>query len=235
VDTRGRILEAALDCFTESGYDQTTVSRIRERSGVSNGALFHHFPTKEAIADALYVDAIVSFQEGLWALIERKPRSLRAAVKAAIAHHIAWIEENVERARFVYARGTLDFDSRAGTELDVLNRKLARAYREWMEPLARGGQIRPMSMVVLTAVVAGPTHALARRWLAGQLSGPLHAHLEQLADAACAGLSGTPASSRRTPSAAPRRSRLRVELLSDDGGVVARGEATAELRSLDAA
>src|SRR5205085_6837686 len=63
---RTRILDSALECFTEVGYEQTTIARIRQRSDVTNGALFHHFPNKEAIADALYVEAIGSFQEGLW-------------------------------------------------------------------------------------------------------------------------------------------------------------------------
>ena len=68
-----RILQAALACFVERGYEQTTVARVRERSGVSNGALFHHFPTKEAIADALYVEAMASYQQGLWELLAPAP------------------------------------------------------------------------------------------------------------------------------------------------------------------
>ena len=61
-ETRRRILDAALACFLASGYEQTTIARIRERSGTSNGALFHYFPSKEAIAEALYTGAIASFQ-----------------------------------------------------------------------------------------------------------------------------------------------------------------------------
>jgi AcrR family transcriptional regulator len=91
-DTRSVILERALACFVESGYEQTTIAAIRERSGVSNGALFHHFHTKEAIADALYVEAMASFQEGLWELLRRQPRSLRAAVRGTISHQLRWIE-----------------------------------------------------------------------------------------------------------------------------------------------
>jgi AcrR family transcriptional regulator len=73
-DTRTRILKAALACFTADGYEQTTTARIRERSGVSNGTLFHHFPTKEAIADALYVQAMSSYQEGgAPARLDRRP------------------------------------------------------------------------------------------------------------------------------------------------------------------
>ena len=39
MSVRDRVLQAALDCFTEDGYERTTIARIRERSGVSNGAL----------------------------------------------------------------------------------------------------------------------------------------------------------------------------------------------------
>src|ERR1700747_435760 len=106
-DTRPRILDAALACFLEAGYEQTTIARIRERSGVSNGTLFHRFPTKEAIADALYVESMASFQEGLWQLLARRPRSLRAAVRGTISHQLRWTEEQQDRARFLYTRGHL--------------------------------------------------------------------------------------------------------------------------------
>jgi AcrR family transcriptional regulator len=229
MDTRSRILDAALACFVEAGYEQTTIARIRERSGVSNGALFHQFATKEAIADALYVEAIASFQQGLWELLERRPRSLRAAIRGTIAHQIQWIEANADRARFVYGRGNLDWTSPAGAEVDRLNRKLADAYRAWMAPFVDAGQVRPMPMMVLTAVVAGPTHAIARRWLAGQAKKPLHSYQAQLTDAATAAVSGTPAPARRPPQPEPRHGRLRLQLTSRDGSIIAEGEATVEL------
>ena len=234
-DTRARILDAALACFAEAGYEQTTIARIRERSGVSNGALFHHFPTKEAIVDALYVDAIESFQQGLWELLQTRSRSLRAALGGAISHQLRWIEQNQDRARFLYMRGHLDWDSPASAQLQELNRSLAQAYREWMAPLVERGQIRPMSMLMLNAIVTGPVHAIAGRWLAGQLHSPLYAYADELADAAAAVLSGTPASSRRHPRSLASQGRIRLELVSDDGSVIANGEATAELLPRSAA
>ena len=85
-------------------------------------------------------------------------------------------------------------------------------------------------MLVLTAIVTGPTHAIARRWLAGQLSSPLHAYREELVAAARAALGGSAARARRRPHSVTRRGRVRLELLADDGSVLANGEATAELR-----
>jgi AcrR family transcriptional regulator len=228
MDTRSRILDAALACFVEAGYAQTTIARIRGRSGVSNGALFHQFPTKEAIADALYVEAIASFQQGLWELLDRPPLSLREAVRGVIAHQIGWIEANADRARFVYAHGNLGRDSPASAELDQLNRELADAYRQWMAPFAEAGQIRPIPMLVLNAVVSGPTHAIARQWLAGQASEPLRSYLDQLADAAAAALSGPPAATawHRDPG---RHGRMRLQIVADDGSIIAEGEATMDL------
>jgi AcrR family transcriptional regulator len=229
---RTRILDSALSCFIEFGYDQTTIARIRERSQVTNGALFHHFPSKEAIADALYVDALGSFQEGLWDLLRRKPRSVRAAVRGVLAHQLTWIEAHTDLARFLYMRGHVDWDSPAGTELAARNRSLADAYRDWMMPLVRNGQVRPMSMLMATAIVGGPAHAIARRWLAGELREPLGAYLDELVDAATAALSGTPASVARQSVELPRAGRIRLELVAEDGSVLAAGEAEADLTAL---
>jgi AcrR family transcriptional regulator len=228
IQTRRRILDAALACFLEDGYEQATIARIRQRSGTSNGALFHHFASKEAVADALYVEAIVSFQRGLWDLLRRKPRSLRTAVRGTIAHQLRWTEQHADLARFVYLRGHLGWDSPGGAEVETLNRELAAAFRQWMAPLADSGEIRPASMLVVSAIVSGPAHAIAQRWLAGQLTAPLTAFVDELADAAWAGLRGTQVPARPARQV-PACGRLTLELVSDDGTVIARGQATTQL------
>jgi AcrR family transcriptional regulator len=247
-DTRRRVLDVALECFLADGYEQTTIARIRKLSGTSNGALFHHFASKEAIADALYVEAIASFQAGLWELLSRKPASLHDAVHGAIAHQLTWTEQNAALARFVYARGHLDWNSPQGAELAALNSGLAAAFKEWMAPLVRSGEIRPGPMLLITAVVSGPAHAIAQRWLAGQVDRPLTSFVDELTDAACAGLRATPATGAPAAGAAPAsgtpadgtparepappvpaRSRVTLELLADDGSVLARSQASARL------
>jgi AcrR family transcriptional regulator len=48
-ETRNRILEAAELCFAQSGYDGTSVAQICQAAGVSKGALYHHFSSKQAV------------------------------------------------------------------------------------------------------------------------------------------------------------------------------------------
>jgi AcrR family transcriptional regulator len=235
--TRKRILVAALHCFLDRGYEQTTIAQIRMRSGVSNGALFHHFPTKEAIADALYVEGIASFQEGVREIVRQPPpRSLLAAVRAVIGHQLAWTEQHADLARFIYQRGHLDFDSLGGAAVGALNRSLTAEVRQWIAPLAERGLIRPAPMLVVAAVVNGPAHAVARRWLAGQVREPLTSYADVLARAAYGALSADRPADEGAPApvlaAGPSHAgggRITVELLDADGLVTGRGEATIRL------
>jgi AcrR family transcriptional regulator len=48
-DARGRLLRAAIDLFTERGYDATTAAQIAERAGLTKTTLFRHFADKREI------------------------------------------------------------------------------------------------------------------------------------------------------------------------------------------
>ncbi|AVG18253.1 TetR/AcrR family transcriptional regulator [Chromobacterium vaccinii] len=47
--TIGKLVEAAIECLLESGYHGTSVQLICGRAGVSQGALFRHFATKNEL------------------------------------------------------------------------------------------------------------------------------------------------------------------------------------------
>ena len=65
---RDRILEAAREAFAESGLD-AQMEDLARRAGVGVGTVYRHFPTKEALVDALVEDYFAALDaEALQAL-----------------------------------------------------------------------------------------------------------------------------------------------------------------------
>ncbi len=51
--TRAHILNVATDLFAAQGYEATSIEAVLKSSGVSRGALYHHFANKEAVFTAV--------------------------------------------------------------------------------------------------------------------------------------------------------------------------------------
>ncbi|AOP48295.1 ScbR family autoregulator-binding transcription factor [Streptomyces lydicus] len=59
IRTRRVILEAAASVFDEQGYDRATIAEVLERAGVTKGALYFHFASKEQLALAVLEEQVV--------------------------------------------------------------------------------------------------------------------------------------------------------------------------------
>src|SRR5215469_12601461 len=53
---RRQILDGSRACFARYGYEGATVRRLEEATGLSRGAIFHHFRDKESLFLALAED-----------------------------------------------------------------------------------------------------------------------------------------------------------------------------------
>ena len=51
--TRQRIVDVAAALFAELGYEATSIEAVLRESGISRGALYHHFANKEALFEAV--------------------------------------------------------------------------------------------------------------------------------------------------------------------------------------
>lgn len=60
--TRRKILETSLELFREKGFDGTTMRDIAKAAGVSLGAAYYYFTSKEAIAYAYYETQLSEFE-----------------------------------------------------------------------------------------------------------------------------------------------------------------------------
>jgi AcrR family transcriptional regulator len=51
--TRAALIEAATELFATQGYEATVIPAVLRATGVSRGALYHHFESKEALFEAV--------------------------------------------------------------------------------------------------------------------------------------------------------------------------------------
>src|SRR3954447_19111199 len=60
---RTQILDGARVCFARHGYEGATVRRLEEATGLSRGAIFHHFRDKDSLFLAVAEDDAVAMAE----------------------------------------------------------------------------------------------------------------------------------------------------------------------------
>jgi AcrR family transcriptional regulator len=64
-----RLLSAAMAAFTEHGADDTSLEEIARRAGVGIGTLYRHFPTRQALLEAVYRDQVEALRARAYELI----------------------------------------------------------------------------------------------------------------------------------------------------------------------
>jgi AcrR family transcriptional regulator len=72
-ETRTRILQSAMKLFSEKGFDAAGVAEICSTAGVSKGAFYHHFETKQAVFLQLLEDWMQQLDADLQAALSEAP------------------------------------------------------------------------------------------------------------------------------------------------------------------
>lgn len=84
--TRARLLDAAVEMMGLSGPAGLTLDQVARQAGVSKGGLLHHFPSKEALFEALVRRLFDEFAAAVEARLAQEPpgpgRLLRAYIHA---------------------------------------------------------------------------------------------------------------------------------------------------------
>ena len=93
--TRRRVLDGARRAFAAHGYEGATVKLLEEETGLSRGAIFHHFPDKEALFLALAEEDA----EEVAALVD--DHGLVEAMRRLRSKDAGWLGVQLEVARRV--------------------------------------------------------------------------------------------------------------------------------------
>ena len=111
---RARLLDAARAAFA-SGQSSVPLDQIARDAGVGIGTLYRHFPTREALVEALYrkeLDDLCSSAAGL--LATRSPEQALRAWMDRFADYVAAKREMADALRAVYASGAVSVSQARG-------------------------------------------------------------------------------------------------------------------------
>lgn len=61
-DTKQKIIEKALELFSERGYDSVSVGEIAQAVGIKAPSLYNHYPSKQAIFEAIVASTAERYQ-----------------------------------------------------------------------------------------------------------------------------------------------------------------------------
>ena len=160
--TRERLLDAAAKVFLEHGFTAASMDLVRQEAGVSNGSLYHHYPTKATLADALYAYTLRDFHSSLKSAISGRV-SAQTGVKGLIRAYVQWVVQHPDRARLLHKlRRTGDLTDTA-SERNQANAEAFGTLREWMRQKVEAGEMRDLPFAVWMALVFSPAMSLTQR------------------------------------------------------------------------
>lgn len=133
-DRRKQILAIAAKLFATRGYSSTTVRDIADEAGILSGSLYHHFASKEAIAQEIlltFLEGLVSQYDAIIAVGKDPGESFEDLVRVSFAA----IQEKTDSVA-LYQNEALFLQTQPG--FDFLREHSARIESSWLGQLRRG-------------------------------------------------------------------------------------------------
>jgi AcrR family transcriptional regulator len=123
--SRRRLLDATFSCLVDHGYAGTTTSAITAKAGLSSGALFNHFATKDELLTAMIADVLPRLMENT--MVELSAEVAVTPRPAAAIVNVLWDALQSPTMQVLYE---LYVAARTNAPLQAALAEIAPFYRE---------------------------------------------------------------------------------------------------------
>ncbi|MDF2765281.1 MAG: Transcriptional regulator [Rhodospirillales bacterium] len=167
-DTRDRIERSAMRLFVEQGIAETSIREIARDAGVSQGAMYNHFVSKEELAWELFSENFSQIGHEL-RKIASEQNGLGAKLLGMVKHVFQKFDEDWVLVRYVFFARHL--------HLNRVNRRLGNPYMVFRTIIAeavRNGEIPRQDVELSTSMVTGAViQTIDTKIFSDRLDGPL--------------------------------------------------------------
>jgi AcrR family transcriptional regulator len=161
--TRDKILQAALEVFAEKGYHRALVDDIVRASRTSKGAVYHHFPNKEALFLALVDEFSARLAEAMATGIAGAHGGL-GKVQAALTAGLETFARHRELARILLLESVSLGPAYQSKRLEV-HERFASLIQAYLDDAVAEGSIPPLNTRVATLAWLGAVNEVVIQWL----------------------------------------------------------------------
>jgi AcrR family transcriptional regulator len=150
VQTRARLLDAAKEIFEENGFLEARISDIAERAGLSHGAFYHYFDSKEQVFREIAETLDDQLAEPMESVILAPDSSAgpRERLLTALKRHL---ERYRDEARIM---GVIEQVARYDEHVAAVRSARSKGHREQIEASIRGLQRRGLTDATLDPKIA---------------------------------------------------------------------------------
>lgn len=166
-ETRERIVRAALKHFVDQGYKETSIKDIAEEAGISLGAMYNHFLSKEELASKLFNDGWNDIGEGMRRCARVQPR-LSGKIRAIIEHVFGRFDEDPLLVTYVFR-----FRHQHLTQLPASRGNPYTVFRLIIADAARRGDIPSGDLEIKTSLIVGAIVQAVDSAILNRIKGPL--------------------------------------------------------------
>ena len=161
--TRDKILQAALEVFAEKGYHRALVDDIVRASRTSKGAVYHHFPNKEALFLALVDEFSARLAEAVAAAIADAHGAL-GKVQAALTAGLETFARHRDLARILLLESVSLGSAYQSKRLEV-HERFASLIQAYLDDAVAEGSIPALDTRVATLAWLGAVNEVVIQWL----------------------------------------------------------------------
>lgn len=138
--TRDLILDEAVACFAERGYDGTSLNDIAAGVGIRRPSLLHHFASKEVLYGNVFERILSDWLERVSEAVEMDGTGWDK-VELVLRAGFALFEDHPDYVRMM-RREALDGGVRLGIDLASVLKPLFEAAAEYLDEMMAAGKLR---------------------------------------------------------------------------------------------
>ena len=164
------LLRVAIQCFSERGYQNTTLDDVVSQVNISRVTFYTYFKSKEALLKAIFKRASATYQQGLEEIFAR-PLSCREKLRQVAEFHVMTVTTALPVSR-IFFREEANVPSDTAELVVATQRRRDRLLEQEIEKGIRAGEIINENPQVLTQAFVGMCSWLYRWYQPGESASP---------------------------------------------------------------